>query len=110
MAIARDVFNRPTGIRTRRAEAGAVPAALQSPPPVTPAPVQQAAPVQYQQPAQQCSSRSPRPRGPCGSSPRPSAAQPVGGPQGPQWDPNAQPAAQPVAAGANGAAAAGPLW
>jgi hypothetical protein len=107
----------------------AAPAALQSPPPVAPAPVQPA-PVQYAPPVEQTPAPAAAPwqqpapvqyAPPVEQTPAPAAApwqqpaaapqaQPVGGPQGPQWDPNAQPAAQPVAAGANGAAAAGPLW
>jgi hypothetical protein len=109
LAFATNVFNRTNQDPYSAAEQvqPAAPAALQSPPPVAPAPVQPAARAVRAAPVEQ---RPPLPR-PRGSSPRPQPqAQPVGGPQGPQWDPNAQPAAQPVAAGANGAAAAGPLW
>jgi hypothetical protein len=108
LAFATNVFNRTNQDPYSAAEQvqPAAPAALQSPPPVAPAPVQPA-PVQYAPPVEQTPAPAAAPWQQPAAAPQ---AQPVGGPQGPQWDPNAQPAAQPVAAGANGAAAAGPLW
>jgi len=130
LAFATNVFNRTNQDPYTAAEQAqpAAPAALQSPPsppaqPAGPTPeqlayqAQQAAAAQLAaQQAQQLAAQQAAAVQPAAAAPWQTggeggnAAPPVGGPQGPQWDPNAQPAApQPVAA--NGAApAAGPLW